>query len=122
MGNCRAGKKKKSWIVQWTAKIDLLIATSIIEVGIDVPNATVMAIQHAERFGLSTLHQLRGRVGRGEHTVHLPPDRGRRTPDAKRRIQIMTEVADGFRLSEEDLNLRGPGEVMGLMQHGTPGI
>jgi len=101
-------------------EIDLLIATSIIEVGIDIPNATIMVIQHAERFGLSTLHQLRGRVGRANYpsTCLLVADT--RTSDAKRRIEIVTNVSDGFRLSEEDLSLRGPGEVMGVMQHGMP--
>ena len=102
------------------SEIDLLIATSIIEVGIDVPNATVMVIQHAERFGLSTLHQLRGRVGRGPHTSICLLIADTRTQDAKRRMEVMTEIADGFRLSEEDLKLRGPGEVMGVMQHGMP--
>lgn len=100
--------------------LDLLIATSIIEVGIDVPNATVIAIQHAERFGLATLHQLRGRVGRGAHASQcvLIADRG--GEDARRRMQIMVDTSDGFRLSEEDLVMRGPGEVLGDMQHGVP--
>jgi len=101
-------------------ELDILMATSIIEVGIDVPNASLIIIEHAERFGLSTLHQLRGRVGRGSarSTCLLIADLG--TEEARRRIQIMTETNDGFRLSEEDLALRGPGEVMGVMQHGLP--
>ena len=116
-----ASREKEKIMDQFRKReIDLLIATSIIEVGIDVPNATVMVIEHAERFGLSTLHQLRGRVGRGAHASACLLIADTRTDDARRRIQIMTEVADGFRLSEEDLKLRGPGEVMGLMQHGTP--
>jgi ATP-dependent DNA helicase RecG len=101
-------------------ELDLLIATSIIEVGIDVPNATVMAIQHAERFGLATLHQLRGRVGRGRHASFCELIADTRSSDAQRRIQVMTETQDGFRISEEDLSLRGPGEVLGAMQHGMP--
>jgi ATP-dependent DNA helicase RecG len=101
-------------------EIDLLIATSIIEVGIDVPNATIMVIQHAERFGLSTLHQLRGRVGRAHHLSTCLLIADTRTLEAKRRIEIVTSVSDGFRLSEEDLILRGPGEVMGVLQHGVP--
>jgi ATP-dependent DNA helicase RecG len=101
-------------------QLDVLMATSIIEVGIDVPNATVIAIQHAERFGLSTLHQLRGRVGRGAGVSTCLLIAEIKNDDARRRIQIMTETNDGFRISEEDLSLRGPGEVMGVMQHGMP--
>ena len=101
-------------------EVDVLIATSIIEVGIDVPNATVIAIQHAERFGLSTLHQLRGRVGRGPQASCCLLVADVRSEDAKKRIQVMTETTDGFLLSEKDLELRGPGEVLGAMQHGMP--
>ena len=100
--------------------IDVLVATSIIEVGIDVPNATVMVIQHAERYGLSTLHQLRGRVGRGPFPSVCLLVADVRSDDARRRIQIMTQTADGFVLSEEDLAIRGPGEILGAMQHGIP--
>lgn len=100
--------------------VQILIATSIIEVGIDVPNATVMLIQHAERFGLATLHQLRGRVGRGTHASSCLLVTHAKSDDARRRIKVMTETTDGFRVSEEDLELRGPGEVLGSMQHGIP--
>src|SRR4029077_5405216 len=101
-------------------QLDLLIATSIIEVGIDIPNATLMVIQHAERFGLATLHQLRGRVGRSAFASHCLLLADTQTPDAKRRIDVMTQTQNGFRISEEDLSLRGPGEILGSMQHGLP--
>jgi len=101
-------------------KLDVLIATSIIEVGIDVPNATLMVIQHAERFGLATLHQLRGRVGRGQMPSSCLLIAETRSEEARRRIEAMVHTTDGFRLSEEDLSMRGPGEVLGTMQHGMP--
>ena len=101
-------------------KLDILIATSIVEVGIDVPNATVMMIHHAERFGLSTLHQLRGRIGRGVRPSVCLLIADLKSAEARRRIDIMVQTADGFRLSEEDLSMRGPGEILGAAQHGVP--
>jgi ATP-dependent DNA helicase RecG len=100
--------------------IDILVATTVIEVGIDVPNATLMVIENAERFGLSQLHQLRGRVGRGEHQstcylVALP-----RGDDSFQRIQAMIRTNNGFRIAEADLNIRGPGEFFGTRQSGIP--
>ncbi len=100
---------------------DILVATTVIEVGIDVPNATVMVIEHAERFGLSQLHQLRGRVGRGGGTsrcILLTP--GRLTEDGERRLRVMESTNDGFRIAEEDLTIRGPGDFLGTRQAGIP--
>ena len=102
-------------------KIQILAATSVVEVGVDCPNATVMVVEHAERFGLSQLHQLRGRVGRSTHQSFciLMADY-RRSEDAKRRLKIMTETNDGFQIAEEDLAIRGPGEFLGTRQAGMP--
>ncbi|MFZ5907281.1 MAG: ATP-dependent DNA helicase RecG [Nitrospirota bacterium] len=103
--------------------LDILISTTVIEVGVDVPNATLMIIIHAERFGLSQLHQLRGRIGRGIHqsqcilVVYQPC-----TDEARRRIAIMVKTHDGFRIAEEDLDIRGPGEFFGTRQSGMPDL
>lgn len=99
---------------------DILVATSVVEVGVDVPNATVMVILHAERFGLSQLHQLRGRIGRGEHpsTCFLMVDK--LGESARERLSIMEETDNGFRIAEKDLEIRGPGEFLGTKQAGTP--
>jgi ATP-dependent DNA helicase RecG len=102
-------------------EIQVLVSTTVIEVGIDVPNATVMLVEHAERFGLSQLHQLRGRVGRGAHQsscilLYQYP----LTEDARERLKVMTETTDGFIIAEKDLELRGPGDVFGTRQAGAP--
>lgn len=102
-------------------EIDILVATTVIEVGIDVPNATVMVIEHAERFGLSQLHQLRGRVGRGEarsRCILLTP--GRLNEDGEKRLRVMESTSDGFRIAEADLEIRGPGDFLGTRQSGMP--
>jgi ATP-dependent DNA helicase RecG len=102
-------------------KIDILVATTVIEVGIDVINATVMVVENAERFGLSQLHQLRGRVRRGtKDAVCLLLTKYLRDEDSKRRLRIMEETNDGFRIAEEDLAIRGPGEFLGTRQSGLP--
>jgi ATP-dependent DNA helicase RecG len=101
----------------------LLVATTVIEVGVDVPAATVMVIEHAERFGLAQLHQLRGRIGRGaEHSTCLLLYRVPLGETAKARLAIMRETEDGFRIAEEDLRLRGEGDVLGTRQSGMPGF
>jgi ATP-dependent DNA helicase RecG len=103
------------------AEIDVLVSTTVIEVGVDVANATVMLIEHAERFGLAQLHQLRGRVGRGSHRSLCVLKTSVRMSDvARERIQAMVTTTDGFRLAEIDLRLRGPGEVAGTRQSGLP--
>lgn len=102
-------------------RIHILVCTIVIEVGIDVPNASIMVVEHAERFGLSQLHQLRGRVGRGKDPsqclliVQYP-----RSEDAERRLRVMEQTTDGFKIAEEDLAIRGPGELMGTQQSGLP--
>jgi ATP-dependent DNA helicase RecG len=102
-------------------EVDILVATTVIEVGIDVPNATVILIEHAERFGLSQLHQLRGRVGRGEGRSRCLLMAGERQSDeARRRLQVMAETGDGFRIAEADLDIRGPGDFLGTRQAGLP--
>jgi ATP-dependent DNA helicase RecG len=102
-------------------EIDVLVATTVIEVGVDVPNATVMVVEHAERFGLAQLHQLRGRVGRGAAKSCCILMTGPRvSPLGEERLNAMVRTQDGFELAELDLNLRGPGEFFGTRQAGLP--
>jgi ATP-dependent DNA helicase RecG len=99
----------------------LLVSTTVIEVGVDVPNASVMIVEHAERFGLSQLHQLRGRVGRGRHQSHcFLLYQSPLSDDARDRLKAMTDTTDGFEIAERDLRLRGPGDFFGTRQAGLP--
>jgi ATP-dependent DNA helicase RecG len=100
-----------------------LVATTVVEVGVDVPEATIMVIEHAERFGLAQLHQLRGRVGRGAgRSSCLMLYKGPLGEAARARLEILRETDDGFRIAEEDLRLRGEGDVLGARQAGVPGF
>ena len=99
-------------------EIDILVATTVLEVGVDVPNASVMVIEHAERFGLSQLHQLRGRIGRGEHDAACFLVADPVTEDAQQRLEAILSTTDGFKIAEKDLLIRGPGLFFGRHQHG----
>jgi ATP-dependent DNA helicase RecG len=101
-------------------EVQVLVATTVIEVGVDVPNATVMLVEDAERFGLAQLHQLRGRVGRGEHPGEFLLFADPKTPEGRKRMAAIEATADGFALAEGDLELRGEGQVLGERQHGLP--
>jgi ATP-dependent DNA helicase RecG len=104
-------------------EIQVLVSTTVIEVGVDVPNATVMVVEHADRFGLAQLHQLRGRIGRGSaksHCILIAPKKV--TEDAQVRLDTMVQTSDGFAIAEIDLKLRGPGEFFGTRQHGELGF
>jgi ATP-dependent DNA helicase RecG len=117
-GRMKSSVKQSTMDAFRLGNLDAIVATTVVEVGVDVPNASVMVIEDAERFGLATLHQLRGRVGRGSSISHCILIQGNVTAEGTERLQVLVHSDDGFQIAEEDLKLRGPGDILGTVQHG----
>ncbi len=121
-GRLRSRQKEDVMAAFRANETHVLLATALIEVGVDVPNATVMLVENAEQFGLAQLHQLRGRIGRGAHDAYCILVAAAETLEAGERLKVLAETTDGFRIAEADLQLRGPGELLGQQQSGVPGF
>jgi len=121
-GKLSAQEKEENMLKFKKGEYDILVSTTVIEVGVDVPEATVMIIENAERFGLSQLHQLRGRVGRSSRQSYCILASDTKSPETKARLDVMTQTNNGFVIAEKDLQLRGPGEFMGTRQSGLPSL
>jgi len=119
-GRLRPGEKEQIMAAFVRGELDILVATSVVEVGIDVPNATVMLVEGAERFGLAQLHQFRGRVGRGEHQSYCLLLSESPSEEALKRLKTLEATNDGFVLAQKDLEMRGPGQFLGTRQSGFP--
>ena len=117
-GKMHSREKNKIMESFAAGEIQILVSTTVIEVGVNVPNATVMMVENAERFGLAQLHQLRGRVGRGEHQSYCIFIQGNNEENTSKRLKILNESNDGFYIAGEDLKLRGPGDLFGIRQSG----
>ena len=118
--NGRMKPEEKNRVMQdfLEGRVKILVSTTVVEVGVDVPNATVMLIENAERFGLATLHQLRGRVGRGQYQSYCIFMAGMQTDEIRERLDILKSSDDGFEIAEKDFELRGPGDLLGIRQSG----